>query len=145
MAHFSNYAESGILNWLFRANTNSFARPSAIAIALCYGVPTETQNGATIPELPNANGYQRYAVTQNNSNWTESNQVANSGFIENAVEFLFSTLTGDVGHISGYAIVDNSTWGAGNVIICGSFPTARDAKANDAPVIRAGLLDLYLG
>lgn len=145
MSNFSNYSESGILNWLLRANTNSFARPSAVAIALCYDAPTETQTGATIPEISDAGAYARYAVTQDNTNWVEVSQVSNSGFTENAVEFLFDTATADWGHVSGYAIVDNVGWGSGNVLMQGTFPTPRDVRNGDAVVIRAGSLDIYLG
>jgi hypothetical protein len=145
MSNFSDYAESGLINFLLRANTNSFARPSAIAIALCSNAPTESQTGATIPELANTGAYARYAVTQDNSNWTEVSQVSNSGFTENAAEFLFATANANWGHVSGYAIVDSATHGAGNVLMLGTFPTPRDVKNGDAVVIRAGSLDIYLG
>jgi len=145
MAHFSNYAESGILNWIFRANSNTFARPAAMALALCSNVPTEAQNGSNIPELPNANGYARFTITQNNSNWTEVGQVAGSGGMDNAAEFLFATINANVGHASGWALVDSATYGAGNVWLCGQFPNPRVIEAGDAPVIRVGALDLYLG
>jgi hypothetical protein len=145
MAHFSDYMESGLMNWLLRANSNTFARPSTIALALCSTPPLESQNGSNIPELPNANGYARYTITQNNSNWTEVSQVAGSGFLENGAEYLFTQITANVGHASGWAIVDSATYGAGNVLMCGQFPNPRVIEAGDAPVIRAGALDIYLG
>ncbi len=145
MAQFSDYAESGILNFLLRANSNAFARPSAIAIALCRNVPTESQTGATIPEFPNTGNYARYTVTQNNSNWTEVTQVAGSGFINNGTEFLFNTASADWAHASGFAILDTATHGAGNVIMHGAFATVRDIKSGDAPVYRASSFNIYLG
>lgn len=145
MGVLSDYAESGFINFVFRANTNAFARPSAIALALCRNAPIESQTGATIPEVTNAGAYARYAVTQNNTNWAEYTQVATSGFSENSTEFLFTTASADWGMVSGWAIVDSATYGAGNVWMCGTFPTARDIRSGDAVVIRAGSLDIYFG
>lgn len=145
MGVLSDYAESGFINYIFRANTNSFARPSTVAIALCRNVPLESQTGTTIPEIANAGSYARYAITQNNSNWTEYTQVATSGFSENSVEFLFTTASADWGMVSGWAIVDSVTHASGNSWMCGSFPTPRDIRSGDAVVIRAGALDIYFG
>lgn len=50
MAALSDYLESGLLSHVFR-NT-AFTRPSTIAIALTSGVPLDSDNGNTIPELP---------------------------------------------------------------------------------------------
>ena len=50
MAALSDYLESGLLNHIFR--TASFPKPATIAIALTSGVPTDSQSGSTIPELP---------------------------------------------------------------------------------------------
>jgi hypothetical protein len=50
MAALSDYLESGILNHIFRNVT--FSKPSNIAIALTSGVPLDSDNGLTIPELP---------------------------------------------------------------------------------------------
>ena len=50
MAALSDYLESGLLSHLFR-NT-AFSRPENIAIALTSGVPSDSDTGATIPEIP---------------------------------------------------------------------------------------------
>ena len=50
MAALSDYLESGLLNHIFR--NAAFSKPSTIAIALTSGVPVDSDNGATIPELP---------------------------------------------------------------------------------------------
>jgi len=49
MAALSDYLESGLLSHIFR-NT-ALPRPSTIAIALTSGVPSDSDNGSTIPEL----------------------------------------------------------------------------------------------
>lgn len=142
---FNNHVESGILNFLLRANTNSFARPATVAIALCRDVPTESQTGSTIPEITNAGSYARLVVTQNNSNWTEVAQVSDSGNITNLTDLTFATATAAWGHVSGFAIVDNSTYGAGNVLMQGSFDSPREILSGDAPVFRASSVNIYLG
>lgn len=50
MAALSDYLESQLLNHIFRNTT--FNKPSNISIALTSGVPSDNQNGSTIPELP---------------------------------------------------------------------------------------------
>lgn len=58
MAALSDYLESGLLSHLFR-NT-AFARPETIAIALTSGVPVDSDDGSSIPEIPSgAKGYAR--------------------------------------------------------------------------------------
>lgn len=56
MAALSDYLESGLLSHIFR-NT-ALPRPSTIAIALTSGIPSDSDSGSTIPELPSgvANG-----------------------------------------------------------------------------------------
>ncbi len=145
MAQFSNYAESGILNWLLRSNTNNFNRPATIAVALVNNVVQETQTGATIPELPNANGYARANLgAPANSTWSEVTQVANSGFVENSNNITF-TATGDWGYVSGVAILDSGVYGAGNVLMYGGLATPRVVLNGDTVTLSAGNLDIYVG
>lgn len=69
MAALSDYLESGLLSHIFR-NT-AFPRPTTIAIALTSGVPLDSNNGSTIPELASgvldgaifkSTGYQRISL-----------------------------------------------------------------------------------
>ena len=60
MAALSDYLESGLLNHVFRGNT--FPIPETVAIALCSGVPLESDTGVNIQEggnlweLPSGDG-----------------------------------------------------------------------------------------
>jgi hypothetical protein len=99
MAALSEYLESGILNHIFR--TSSFEKPTTIAIALTSSVPLSSDDGTTIPELPQSvNGqntnYARIKIsepeTDGDDSWSESgentgtvyqlysNQVNHSGY-----------------------------------------------------------------
>lgn len=148
MANFSNYAESGVLSWLFRSNTNNFARPNTLAIALCSGLPVKGNSGSTIPELPNANGYARINLgAPANGLFTEVNtsNPTSSGNITNVAAVTFAAFTGDVGMISGVAIVDSGVYGVGNMISYAALQTPRDGKNRDVFVFNISDFQLFLG
>ena len=73
MAALSDYLESQLLNHIFRDST--FEKPSNISIALCSGVPLDSDDGSTLPELPSGiNGldtrYRRFSLTEpSDSSW----------------------------------------------------------------------------
>lgn len=79
MAALSDYLEDKLLNHIFR--NSSFAKPSKIAIALTSGVPLDSNDGSTIPELPLTNsesistGYSRVDLgdpsSEGNDSWNE--------------------------------------------------------------------------
>jgi len=139
MASLSDYLESGLLHHLFRGD--SFAKPQNIAIALCSGVPKETNDGTTIPEIPSgtspvdgtaqkATGYARINLgdpsTQGNTKWEYNidDHNAGSGLIKNASTFNFDEGAGsaalvDWGWVSGVAIVDSGEYGTGNLLMYG--------------------------
>lgn len=50
MAALSDYLEGKLLNHIFRIN--SFDKPANISIALTSGIPIDTDDGSTIPEIP---------------------------------------------------------------------------------------------
>ena len=57
----SDYLESGLLHHIFRSQ--SFPKPTEVAIALCSGSPLDSNTGSTIPELPQSvNGRWRAAL-----------------------------------------------------------------------------------
>lgn len=146
MANFSNWAESGILNMLFRANTNGFTAPLNISIALTGPVPLETQNGATMNELPNAGSYARVNLgAPANASWTEPSQVANSGNISNVSDITFPTATANWGWVSGVAIMNSGVYGLGEIICYGALATPREVLNGDTFKFSSTNLNLYLG
>ncbi len=146
MANISDYLESGLLNYLFRANTNNFTRPLEIAVALCGNTPQDSQDGNTIPELPNANGYARANLgAPTNSIFGEIIQSAGgSGYIRNSTTITFGPATGNWGWVSGIAITDSGVFGAGRVLYHGILPTPREILVNDTLSFSAGNLEIYL-
>jgi hypothetical protein len=137
MPSLSNYAQSGLYNHFFRSAT--FAKPSTIAIALTTNIPTESDTGATIAELPNANGYTRVMNASGDAYWRHV--IPGSG--DNAIEIAFPTATGDQGMVSGVVILDSNTHGAGNSLMFGALPTPRDIKSGDVFRFVIGNFDIF--
>lgn len=83
MAALSDYLESGLLSHIFR-NT-AFTRPTEIAIALTSGVPLDSDNGTTIPELPSGVNKGANFVSTNYSRVTLFNPATSGNSMWNAV------------------------------------------------------------
>ncbi len=149
MSAMSDYLESGIIDHLFRGT--ALAQPSNISIALCSGdmslAAREVCTGATLPELANNYGYARKDLgapaSAGNAVWSiPSGSVTPTTTNNNNLEF--SQATGDWGHVSGIALVDSSTHGAGNVLMYGNLTTARVITSGDIFRFNAGDLDITL-
>ena len=146
MANFSDYSESGVLNWMFRSNTNSFAAPATVAVALCSGIPSEGNWGATIPEIANAGSYARVDLgAPSNADWSEVSQVSDSGGISNSADITFPTATANWGYVSGVALVTSAAYGGGQVLVWGALTTPRVVLNGDTFKFSAGQMNLYLG
>lgn len=134
MSALSDYLESGLLHHIFRGQ--SFAMPSEIAIALTSGVPLDSNTGATIPEVPSGinnslTGYSRLSLGNPSvsgiTKWLydSDDHAAGSGLIKNSSVFMFQTALQDWGWVSGIAILDNSTYGQGNVLLHSTLENPR--------------------
>lgn len=137
MPSLSQYSQSGLFNHFFRAAT--FAKPATIAIGLTTNVPLETKTGATISELPNANGYARVTNASGDAYWSHSPH----GSGENLIEIAFPTATADWGYVSGVVVLDSATHGAGNLLMQGALNTPRDIKSGDVFRFAVGAFDVY--
>lgn len=140
MANFSDYIEQQIFNHIFRDDT--FAKPTTIAIALTTGVLLDSQTGATIPEMPNSLGYARIANASGDSFWDAH---GTDGPGDNASLITFAQATGDwAAPVSGVAIIDNTTYGAGNVLMWGYLDTPRTVTNGDNFKFNAGNIDITI-
>ena len=142
MAALSDYMESGLLHHLFRGET--LPKPTNVSMALCSGVPVDSDTGATIPEVPSGingsgTGYTRYDIGDpaiaGDAFWdyTQADHDAGSGMIKNANTFFFGTALIDWGWVSGIAYVDSSVYGSGNVIMYAQLTKPRAVYEGDAP------------
>jgi hypothetical protein len=146
MANLSTYSQSGMLNYLIRGNSNNWAKPLNVCIALCSGVPAETCNGGNIPEIPNANGYARVNLgAPSNTYFSDWSLVSISGDINNLNTIAFPQATQNWGYVSGVAIMDSGVYGSGNMLMWGALIVPRVVLAGDTFQFNAVNLNIYLG
>ena len=112
MAAMSDWLERILASHMFGSGT--FSKPTVIAVALTRDVPADIQTGATIPEVANAGSYARTTHTPSANNWIDP--VGVGGACSNIGAITFPVATADWGWVSGVAICDSATWGAGNMM-----------------------------
>lgn len=145
MSHMSDYLQSGLLVHFLRSDT--IAKPSEIGIALCRNVPVDTDTGATIPEVANSNNYARVNMgAPADGDWDAIvlNGPGGSGYTANTAQIAFNQATGgDWGWVSGVAILDSATYGAGRMLWGGPLATPREIRENDTFQFPAQSLKIY--
>lgn len=117
MPNATDFTESGVINHIFRSS--SFPKPSTIAIALTFKIPSDSDTVSTMGELANANNYARANLgAPADSTWSAVSQsAAGSGLSSNSNVINFNQNTGsDWGWVSGVAILDNAGYGSGAVL-----------------------------
>lgn len=151
MSALSDYLESGLLHHIFRGQ--SFPKPSEIAIALTSGVPLDSHTGATIPELPSGingsgTGYARLSLgapsASGDVKWLYdlNDHTVGSGLIKNSGAFLFNTALLDWGWVSGIAIIDDSRYGSGNLLMHSALSNPRVIYMGDTVKFDASTLQI---
>lgn len=135
MASFSDYAENKVLDHVL--GKTSFTMPTTVALALCTVVPTDASTGATITEA-NYTGYARKVIAAADLN------AASSGSSSNANAITFAACTGGSSTIIGWAILDNSTTGAGNVLVWGTCTSTVISTTQTPATIAVGGLVVTL-
>lgn len=131
---------SGMLNHIFRNST--FAKPN-LWLGLLSNPPRKSDTAAALSELSHGNGYFRANVT-GNTYWSAPTQINGSGYVYNVREISFSAAQGNWGWISGWAILDNSGDGIGNILFMG-HPTAKYIFNNDVMKFPTGSLQINIG
>lgn len=132
MSAMSDWLEGVLASHLLGSGT--FSKPSTLAVALCSGTPVDSMTGATIPELPNAGAYARQTLNPSATNWTDP--VAADGIAYNLATITFPVATSDWGWVSGIAILDSATYGAGHVLLRGSLTTPKNIGSSDEFLVR---------
>lgn len=151
MTALSDYMESGLLHHMFRGET--FPKPTNIALALCSGVPKDSDTGVTIPELPtgingSGTGYTRYDLGNPSSlgddkwDYNVDDHAAGSGQIKNATTWIFNTALVDWGWVSGIAVVDSGDHGVGNLLMYAELGNPRIVYQGDAAKFDASQLQI---
>lgn len=101
----SNYFEDLVLNVLRAQNITA---PANVYVGLASAPVLETHTGATVPELADANGYARQAVTFG---------APSGGSISNTGPVNFEASGGDWTTATHFFVADSATHGAGNILV----------------------------
>lgn len=144
MSQMSDYLETALANHILMGD--NFDKPEEIAIALTSGVPQDSDDGSTIPEIPltingSGTGYARVSLddpaTSGDSRWAEV-----SGVVSIEGNVTFNTALVDWGWVSGIAILDNSAHGSGNLLFHSQLTNPRIMYTGDGPRINDDALTI---
>ena len=139
MSAMSDYLEVELRKHVFR--TGSFTKPTVLAIALCTSAPVDGDTGdLTGKEVANLNGYARQTLNPLDANWTAASST--DGLTDNASAIVFPTATGNWGTITHFAIIDNATWGSGNLLLHGALNASVVINSGNAFSFPIGALDV---
>jgi hypothetical protein len=133
MGSLSDYAELRLLDHI--CNT-AYTAAATLYVALATADPGETATGVSMSEVPNANGYARTAITFAAA---ATRTIVQTG----AVTFPQATGAG-WGIVTHWAIVDSTTYGAGNVLASGAFTSSFNPVAGNTPTIPSGQIQVSL-
>lgn len=133
---FSEYAAGKILQHAL--GVSAWSIPT-VYLALCTVVPTSASTGATITEATYT-GYARVALA---GTWG-SVITATPCTLSNSVTVTFPACTGGTSTIVGYAILDGSTLGAGNIIGWGSVTSTVVSTTNTPATFAISALEVEL-
>jgi len=137
----SDYLETELINHIFR--TDTFSKPSVLAIALCTAAPVDGDEGGDINEVSATNtGYARVSVNVANNTWAPTS--SGNGITSNSSAITFSAATGNWGTITHVAILDSATYGQGNVLFHGALSTSKTVTTGDIFSFQAGNLQITL-
>lgn len=124
----SDYLEKQLASHIW--GNGNFTKPTGLFIALTNR-PLQDYEDKDLSQLEvsNAGGYARVISIPTGTTWTEP--VGTGSIVRNLIALTFPDATADWGMVSGMAIVDNVTWGTGNVLVKGSLTTPRDIRSGD--------------
>lgn len=143
-AQATDYLENLIIDHLFR--TRTFAKPTALYMALFTAPPSDTGGGTEVA----GGSYARINLAPLDTNWnatqggTSGNSSGSTGLTANAVQITFPAPTANWGTITHFAIMDALT--AGNMLIWDALTAPRTVLSGDpAPSFAIGALQITVG
>lgn len=126
MAAMSDYLENQLIDHIFR--TNSFSKPSTLAIGLWNTVLDDTSTGATFGEVSGGT-YTRQTLGPDDAAWSAGTGSGITGNLS-AISWTCGD-GGGWGVINTVAILDDTTIGAGNILFYGLVSTPRTINNGD--------------
>lgn len=141
MSAMSDFLEAALLNHVFR--TSAFAQPTTLAVALLTTLAVDADDGQFTTgagvEVPNSGAYARQDIGSLDANWTAPGA---GGLIDNVAEIAFPQATANWGTVVGIALVDSTTFDAGNMLFHGALATSKVVNNGDTFKIAIGDLDI---
>jgi hypothetical protein len=135
MANMSNYLETQLIQHIFRSG--SYSKPSTLAIALSTAILDDTATGSNMSEISESLGYSRQPIPPSDINWQQTEgTVSNNQIID------FGTASESWGSIKSIAIVDDTTYGTGNILFWGLLSPARIVNTGSTFAIDIGRLGI---
>lgn len=126
MGSLADYAENKMVDHLLGT---AYTPAATIYLALCTADPTDAATGASMNEVANSGGYARTAITFG---------AASSRRVTQSAEVDFGTSSGSWGTVTHWAIVDNGTYGAGNVLAHGAFGASKSVPSGRPVSVASG-------
>jgi len=143
-AQATDYLENLIIDHLFR--TRTFAKPTALYLALFTAAPSDAGGGTEVA----GGSYARVNLAPLDTNWnatqggTSGNSSGSGGLTANAVAITFPAPTANWGTVTHFAIMDAST--GGNMLMWDALTASRTILNGDpAPAFAVGTLQVTVG
>jgi hypothetical protein len=140
MAEMADYLEDSLVTHIFR--TSSWSKPSVLAIALLTTNAIDADTGqfstGTGVEVPSAGAYARVERNPLDANWAAA--TGGGGATSNVAAITFTQSTGSWGTVAAMAIVDNSTFDAGNLLFYSTVGTSRTIDSGDTAEFAIGAI-----
>lgn len=145
----SDYTENKSADYQFRSQT--WTAPTVLCVALVTAASTDASTGATITEAAYT-GYARGQLNPSASNWkgtgleTAGASAGTSGTVKNnAIITIGTAATSGPTVVSGFAILDSCTVGAGNVLYYAALTTSKTINNGDpAPTFAVDALTVQV-
>lgn len=137
MGTLSEYAEAKVLELV--VGKTAFSTPTTY-LALVTTVPTSTTTAGSSLAEATYTGYARLATA---SGWAAATQAAPST-IFNSTALTFAACTSGSNIITGFALCDASTVGAGNVLCWASCASTTISTTQTPPTFAANAIELTL-
>lgn len=136
----SDYLEDNLIDHIFR--TDSWSKPSVLGFALLTTAAVDSDSGTfstgTGVEVTNANAYARQARNPLDANWVAA--TGGNGLTSNVAAITFPEATGSWGSVTSMAIVDSTTYDAGNMLFHSVVGTTRTIDNGDTAEFAASAI-----
>jgi hypothetical protein len=135
MSAFTDYLESGLLNFIFRQS--AFSAPSGLYIGLTKSFNLQNLEIGVLDE-PNTGNYSRQLYLSSSSKWIAPYASGMSMATHNTSSIEFPIATQNIGNVSGIFISDSIS--NGNILFYAQLSSSRNIREGDQFICPSGSL-----